>query len=257
MRRVLKFQRTILGRLIWDIERNVIEPSQSLLDSLALAKRLHAQQPKDKKKLYSWHAPEVECIGKGKARKPYEFGVKATITTTLKEGLVIGMRTLPGNPYDGHSLREALEQTEILTGVRPQAAYVDRGYRGHGIESTVVYISGQKRGVTRSIKQKLKRRSSIEPIIGHMKAEGRLDHCTLKGELGDAMFVLLCGCGQNLRLILNHLRSTAPKFYWALVQRLFLAEKPPNLMILTIWLRLDRMKRWKLRVNQPCSERTN
>ena len=168
----------------------------------------------------------MECIGKGKARKPYEFGVKATITTTLKEGLVIGMRTLPGNPYDGHSLREALEQTEILTGVRPQAAYVDRGYRGHGIESTAVYISGQKRGVTRSIKQKLKRRSAIEPIIGHMKTEGRLDRCTLKGELGDAMFALLCGCGQNLRLILNHLRSTAPKFYWALVQRLFLAGKP-------------------------------
>ena len=226
MRRVLKFQRTILGRLIRDIERKVIESSQSLLNSLALAKRLHAQQPKDKKKLTSWHAPEVECIGKGKARKPYEFGVKATITTTLKEGLVIGMRTLPGNPYDGHSLREALEQTEILTGVRPQAAYVDRGYRGHGIESTEVYISGQKRGVTRSIKQKLKRRSAIEPIIGHMKTEGRLDRCTLKGELGDAMFALLCGCGQNLRLILNHLRSTAPKFYWALVQRLFWAGEP-------------------------------
>jgi hypothetical protein len=95
------------------IERKVIEPSQSLLHTLALAKRLHAQQPKDKQKLTSWHAPEVECIGKGKARKPDEFGVKATITTTLKEGLVIGMRTLPGNPYDGRSLREALEQTRI------------------------------------------------------------------------------------------------------------------------------------------------
>ncbi len=223
---MLKTQRTILGRLIRDIERKVDHPSERLLSSLALAKRLHTQQPKDKQKLYSWHAPEVECIGKGKARKPYEFGVKATITTTLKEGLVIGMRILPGNPYDGHSLREALEQTEILTGVRPKAAYVDRGYRGHHVSSTEVYISGQKRGVTRSIKQKLKRRSAIEPITGHMKTDGRLDRCTLKGQLGDAMFALLCGCGQNLRLILNHLRVTAPKFYWALVQRLFLAGKP-------------------------------
>jgi transposase, IS5 family len=94
------------------------------------------------------------------------------------------------------------------------------------VSSTEVYISGQKRGVTRSIKQKLKRRSAIEPIIGHMKTDGRLDRCTLKGQLGDAMFALLCGCGQNLRLILNHLRVTAPKFYWALVQRLFLARKP-------------------------------
>jgi transposase, IS5 family len=151
-------------------------PSESLLLSLALAKRLHAQQPKVKQKLSSWQLPEVECIGKGKARKPYEFGVKATITTPLKEGLVIGMRTLPGNSYDGHSLRGALEQTEILTGVRPKAAYVDR--------------------------------------------------CKLKGQLGDAMFALLCGCGQNLRLILNHLRITAPKLYRALVQRLFLEGKP-------------------------------
>ena len=149
MRRMLKTQRTILGRLIRDIERKMDHPSERLLSSLAFAKRLHAQQPKDKQKLYSWHAPEVECIGKGKARKPYEFGVKATITTTLKEGLVIGMRTLPGNPYDGHSLRETLEQTDILTGVRPKAAYVDRGYRGHHVSSTEVYISGQKRGVTR------------------------------------------------------------------------------------------------------------
>ena len=177
--------------------------------------------------------------------RPYEFGVKATITTTLKEGLVIGMRTLPGNPYDGHSLREALGQTEILTGVRPRAAYVDREYRGHGIESTEVYISGQKRGVTRSIKQKLKRRSAIEPIIGHMKTEGRLDRCTFKGELGDAMFALLCGCGQNLRLILNHLRSTAPKFYWASFRGCFWREDPPNLMILPVWLQLDRMKQKK------------
>ena len=112
------------------------------MSSLALAKRLHAQQPKDKQKLYSWHAPEVECIGEGKARKPYEFGAKATITTTLKEGLVIGMRILPGNPHDGHSLREALEQTETLTGVRPRAAYVDRGYRGHQVSSTEVHMSG-------------------------------------------------------------------------------------------------------------------
>ena len=151
--------------------------------------------------------------------------MKTTITTTLKEGLVIGMRTLPGNPYDGQSLREALEQTEILTGVRPQETYVDRGYRGHGVESTAVYISGQRRGVTRAIKRRLKRRSAIEPIIGHIKTDGRLWRCTLQGKLGNAIFALLCACGQNLRLILNHLRRFSPDFYWILLRRLFFCQK--------------------------------
>ena len=67
------------------------------------------QQPKGKNKLYSLHAPEVECLSKGKARQPYEFGVKVTVATTHKEGLVVGMRSMPGNPYDGHTLPEAVE----------------------------------------------------------------------------------------------------------------------------------------------------
>ena len=127
------------------------------------------------------HAPEVECISKGKARKPYEFGVKVSITTTHKEGLVIGSRSMPGNPYDGHTLYEALEQAQILSNVRPEIAVVDRGYRGAEVDGIRILRSGQKRGVTRVIKAMIRRRSAIEPAIGHMKADGKLDRNWLKG----------------------------------------------------------------------------
>jgi IS5 family transposase len=77
--------------------------------------RILKQQKKDKKKLYALHAPVVECISKGEARTPHEFGVKVTVAHTLKEGLVVGMRSMPGNPWDGHTLAKTVEQASILT----------------------------------------------------------------------------------------------------------------------------------------------
>jgi IS5 family transposase len=208
MRKSIRIQRTWLARIVRNVERNAIKINDAIKQELEFAKRLIAQKPKDKHKLYSLHAPEVECIGKGKSRKPYEFGVKTSIITTLKEGLVIGMRTMPGNPYDGHTLAEALEQKYILTDVQTKRVFVDKGYRGHGVTDCDVYISGQKRGMNNSLKRKLKRRSAIEPTIGHLKTEGRLDRCPLKGQLGDAMFALLCAAGHNLRMIVNFLKKT-------------------------------------------------
>ena len=174
---------------------------------IALAKRVKEQQPKDKNKCYSLHAPEVKCIAKGKARQPYEFGTKVSVSTTLKEGLVVGMKNLPHNPYDGHSLAQAIEQTQQLTKQSVEKVFVDKGYRGHAVTDTEVYIAGQRRGMTASLKKKLKRRSAIEPTIGHMKTEGRLNRCSLKGEQGDSVFALLCGAGHNLRLLLKFLRE--------------------------------------------------
>jgi IS5 family transposase len=149
----------------------------------------------------------VGCISKGKARVRYEFGTKVSIATTIDEGFVVGMRALPGNPYDGHTLAEALEQVEILTELKPTLAVVDRGYRGHGIEATRVLISGTRRGLTPLLAKLLKRRSAIEPEIGHMKSDGRLSRCSLKGTIGDAIFAVLCGCGHNIRKILTHIRA--------------------------------------------------
>ena len=161
-------------------------------------------------KVYSLHAPEVECIGKGKASAPYEFGVKASIVTTNARApggqFVLHAKALPGNPYDGHTLGDVIEATETLTGCGIERAYVDKGYRGHKTEnSRRVFISGQKRGVFGVIKRELRRRSAIEPVISHMKAEGHLGRCYLKGRLGDAVNAVLTAAGHNLRLVLRWL----------------------------------------------------
>jgi len=226
MRRALRRLKGYTGRVLRDIERQmdkVVEgPLKSKLqDLVALVNRLLAQRPKDKKKLYSLHEPAVDCISKGKAHKRYEFGTKVSVATTTEGGFVVGMRSLPGNPYDGHTLHEALEQVEILTDRRPDMAFVDRGYRGHGVETVRVFISGARRGVTRTIAKLLRRRSAIEPMIGHMKNDGRLTRCPLKGTTGDALFAVLCGCGHNIRMILRHLKVFLCQFVWlfALGQR--------------------------------------
>lgn len=207
-KRMQKGLRTYLGCVIRDIERKILNQPQwteRFAKLLAIAKHIHAQQRQDNDKLYSIHAPETECIAKGKAHKKYEFGVKVSTVSTSADNFVVGMLTLPGRPYDGHTLKQAIEQVVVLTGTLPKEAYVDRGYKGHKLAALSVWMAGAKRGVTTAIKKKLKRRNAIEPIIGHMKSDGRLARNFLKGTQGDAMNAVLCGAGYNLRKILRRL----------------------------------------------------
>jgi IS5 family transposase len=211
VRAALRTLRSRVGRVHREVARQierVCEPARTkLCELLARTGRILAQRPKDKAKLYALHAPEVECISKGKARTPYEFGAKVSLATTLKEGLVVGMRSMPGNPYDGHTLHETLEQVGILTEHQPTTAVVDKGYRGVEVEGVRILRSGQRRGITRSLRAMIRRRSAIEPAIGHMKMDGRLARNPLKGALGDAIHAVLCGAGHNLRLIIAKLRQ--------------------------------------------------
>ena len=152
MRRTVKRQRTILGVVLREAQRKLDAQMQAVAAGgrpergpsgptalaelqmwLGRAERIHTQQRHDKNKLYALHAPEVECIGKGKARKPYEFGVKVSLAVTHKQGLMVGARSFPGNPFDGHILSAQLEQTTNLLqdlGRRPTQAIVDLGFRG-------------------------------------------------------------------------------------------------------------------------------
>lgn len=174
----VKKLKTYLGRVVPDIKRKIAgypELQAVFADELVLAKRLLNQQKADRNKLYSLHAPEVECISKGKAHKRYEFGVKASIATTNKSNFVVGGIALPGNPFDGHTLKKALDQVRRLTGSMIDEAFVDWGSHGHGEEDASVYISGQKRGIkSRRLKKSLKRRQAIEPVIRHLKSDGHL-----------------------------------------------------------------------------------
>jgi IS5 family transposase len=138
---------------------------------LERAERIRTQQRKDKNKLYALHAPEVECIGKGKARKPHEFGVKVSIAVTHKNGLMVGARSFPGNPYDGHILSAQLEQPSILLeGItrRPKEVVVDLGFRGvdHDNPGIDIIHRGKHKSSTKPQRRWLRRRQAVEPAIG-------------------------------------------------------------------------------------------
>ncbi len=190
----LRFMRTRLARLIRDIERKIAgDPArmEALATVLERARTIHRQKPGDTQKLYALHAPEVECIGKGKARTRYEFGVKASLATTNERcrggQFVLGAMSLPGNPYDGHTLGDQLDQVARVTGKKPARAYVDRGYRGHGVnrEGLEVHVSHTRGIASPTIRRELRRRNAIEPVIGHMKQDGHLERNALKGAEGD------------------------------------------------------------------------
>jgi len=196
---------TFLGRTIRDIQRKleqvVCERLQKKLTSLLeIAQRIHSQKRTDSGKVYSVHAPEVECIAKGKAHKKYEFGCKVSMATTAKNCWVVGADAVHGNPFDGHTLKKQIDQVERITGSRPEEAFVDQGYRGakNHPEDLKTHICGKKTKDT-SLKKAMKRRSSIEPIIGHTKADNRMDRNYLKGQEGDRVNAILAGSGRNLR----------------------------------------------------------
>lgn len=205
-RKATRQLKTYLGRVYRDLKRQAPNPDAELERLLALAERLLLQKKDDKNKLYSVHAPEVECIAKGKAHKRYEFGCKVSLVTTSKNNWIVGTKALHDNPYDGHTLSDALDQTERLTGVRPKQAYVDLGYRGHSVAgSTTVHIVDRRRlkSLTRSVRRWFNRRAAIEPIFGHLKADHRMGRNYLKGTDGDKTNALLCACGFTLRKLMR------------------------------------------------------
>jgi transposase, IS5 family len=213
-RRMLKFLRTRLGRVIRDITRKIADDAElaarftPLLDR---ARRVRMQDHRQRgHKIYSLHAPEVECIGKGKARTPYEFGCKVSVATpvTQPEGgqFVLHAKALHGNPFDGHTLGPVLAEMTRLLGVEPRRIHVDKGYRGHNHPHKFrVWISGQARRVTATLRREMKRRAAVEPVIGHMKAEHRMDRNYLKGREGDRANAVLAAAGYNFSLLLRWL----------------------------------------------------
>jgi IS5 family transposase len=203
-----------LGRVFRDLLRK-LDDNEDLKKRatpviLTMAKVL-LQEPDDKNKIYSVHEPHVECISKGKAHKKYEFGCKASIVVTHKEGLALSVQALHGNPYDGHTLKQALSHAEKMSGESIDKVFVDRGYKGHGIKDCEVIVASSRKKMSWRKWKEMSRRQSIEPHIGHMKSDGKLGLNYLKGKIGDQLNALLCAIGHNGRMILNFLRSIQPK----------------------------------------------
>jgi transposase, IS5 family len=288
LKKTVKRQRTILGVVMREVQRklkaltevsamaaamavalpSVATPSTSAPKASALAalktwleraERIRTQQRHDKNKLYALHAPEVECIGKGKARKPYEFGVKVSLAVTHLRGLMVGARSFPGNPFDGHTLAAQLEQTANLmqdVGRTPKQAIVDLAYRGVDGDNPGAEIihRGKYKSLTKLQRKWLKLRQAIEPLIGHTKADHGMQRCWLKGALGDALHALSCAAGYNIRWLLRAIASKAAKdakaFFFALNKLALWGRsisngslEAPRLMLASVaagWLHLKR-----------------
>jgi transposase, IS5 family len=209
--RQLRFLRARLGRLIRDIGRKIAgqpQPEAVFRWPLTRARQIRLQQQRQRGwKLYSFHAPEVECIGKGKASAPYEFGVKASITTTNARApggvFVLHATALPGNPYDGHTLGGVIAATEQLTGRSIERAYVDKGYRGQARAPRL-----HLRPEARRVRQHQTRIATPFRHRGrHRPHEDRWPPWSLLPRAaGDAANVILSAVGHNLRLVLAWLK---------------------------------------------------
>jgi IS5 family transposase len=229
--RSLRTLKTYLGRTIRDIERQIAgKPELDAIFRWSLYQGetvLQQRQRQRGRKIYSLHAHEVECIGKGKAHAPYEFGVKVSIATTLNRSkggqFALHAKALPGNPYDGHTLATVIPDMEKTIGNEIDRILADAGYRGHNAPDSHrfrVFTAGQKRRVTPAIKRQMRRRSAVEPVIGHIKAEHRMGRNYLAGEQGDTINAILAAAGYNFSLLLKWFRE----LLWLLVAALVSAR---------------------------------
>ena len=213
----LRTLKTYLGRVMRDIRRKIASHAALravFAHPLSLGFRVLTQKKRQEaRKVYALHAPEVECIGKGKAHKPYEFGVKVSIATTLSPAkggqFILHAQALPGNPYDGHTLKTVLPGIEAITGAALSRILADAGYKGHNAPKAhkfKVYTQGQKRGVTPAIKRLMRRRAAVEPVIGHCKNDHRMGRNFLAHRQGDAINAVLAAAGYNFRRLIQWLR---------------------------------------------------
>jgi IS5 family transposase len=221
--------KTQLGCVIREVERQTAEPSMKLDKLLQTAHRIYEQQRHDKNKIYSVHEPEVQCIAKGKAGKQYEFGNKVSVAVSSRGGWFVGAKSFTGNPYDGHTLAAQMEQVESLIGNKVSEVYVDMGYRGHDYDGPVaVHVDKRRRGRTSAPRWRwMKRRAAVEPSIGHLKSEHRLERNRLQGTAGNEINAILAAAAMNIQKLLRAFWRIFP-FFLIEVRNGLLALKAPK-----------------------------
>jgi len=215
---VVRAMKQYLQNVVEDAETCQVVPTgpaqivrlAKLVELVKLSKKLIAQDKTTpgKDKIYSVHEPQVECIAKGKVHKRYEFGVKAGFVTASRTNWVLGAMALPGNPYDGNTLAQMLKQAEEISGVKPQHAYCDLGYRGHDYEGEcdVQVVNRFRKHKPRAILRWWNRRSAIEPVIGHVKSDHCMERNMLAGAAGDKLNAMLAAVGFNLVKLMRGLK---------------------------------------------------
>lgn len=204
-RKASKKIKTIAGRLVRELERKLTADALNKLgNELALFKKVLLQKRGDSNKIYSLHEPEVNCFSKGKDHKKYEFGSKVSILLTQKTGVIVGALNFKETTHDSKTLPAALEQYSRLTGLEANEVFVDRGYPGtKKIGNSQICLPKPDKNITTSKRKKHKRRSAIEPVIGHLKQDYRMRRNFLKGSFGDSLNVMMAAAAMNFKRIMN------------------------------------------------------
>lgn len=204
-RRASKKIKTIAGRLVRELERKL--PSQTLLNyssDLELFNKILSQKRGDSNKTYSIHEPHVKCYTKGKEHKKFEFGSKVSILVTQRTGVIVGALNFNSTEHDSKTLPQALEQYERLTELKAKHLFLDRGYRGpKQINETAINTPRTDKNIGKAKRKRHRRRSAIEPVIGHLKQNYRLGRNFLKGVNGDQINVLLAAAAMNFKRVIN------------------------------------------------------
>ncbi len=206
--------RTIAGRLLRELQRN-LKGDHSYDEQINIFVRVINQKKNDKKKIYSIHEPEVQCISKGKEHKKYEFGNKVSVIRSLS-GLILDALSFR-NEYDGHTIDKSLEQVRRINGKELKRLAGDRGYRGKKKSGmTEILIPDIPKATDSYYKKHKKRelfckRAGIEPTIGHLKSDFRLGRNFYKGVFGDNINIMLAAAAYNfkraMRLLLRLARA--------------------------------------------------
>lgn len=204
-RKANKKIKTIAGRLIRDLERKLTaEALQRWGADLHLFIRVLNQQKTDSNKIYSLHEPQVHCFSKGKEHKKYEFGSKVSILITQKTGVIVGALNFDQTIHDSKTLPSVLEQYTQLTGKQAKDVFVDRGYAGpKTIGETKINMPRPQKNMKQSQRKKHKRRAAIEPCIGHLKQNYRLNLNFLKGSYGDTINIVMAAAAMNFKRMMN------------------------------------------------------
>jgi len=205
-RKAVKRLKTIGGRLLREIQRKMtLEQLEHYHERFALYLHLLFQKRGDKNKVYSLHEPHVYCMSKGKAHQRYEFGTKASITTTRDSGIIIGALGFERNVFDGHTVPDVLAQVKRLLGYVPATGIADRGYRGKSKvnDTQIVTPKPARKNASKDAmalaRKRFRRRAGIEPVIGHLKSDHRLKRNFLKGFIGDQINLIMAAAAFNFK----------------------------------------------------------
>lgn len=200
--------RTIAGALFRDLQRKLpagVRDLDKVKEKLEIFGRVLKQKRHDKKKVYSPHEPQTLCIAKGKSHKKYEFGSKVCFVVGKNKGVILGAVNFDENLYDGDTVHGTLEQMQRILSYKPKLGIADKGFRGRNEVLGMKILTPVNQGTKTSEAEKRrnrkrnKRRSAIEPVIGHLKSDFRMARNFLKGTLGNKINALMAAAAFNFK----------------------------------------------------------